>query len=122
MPEAGLIPIPKKLAKLGVKDMVRISDGRMSGTASGTIVLHVCPETDENDVFSVIKDGDLIRLDVPGRKLDLLVDKHEIENRILKQPKKPDNHKRGYNKIFMDHVMQADDGVDFDFLKQNKDL
>ena len=60
MPEAGLIPIPKKLAKLGVKDMVRISDGRMSGTASGTIILHVCPETDEKGVLSVIKDGDLI--------------------------------------------------------------
>ncbi len=116
MPEAGLIPIPKKLAKLGIKDMVRISDGRMSGTASGTIVLHVCPETDENEVFSVIKDGDVIRLDVVNRSLDLLVDNNEINKRLSKKPKKQVIQKRGYNKLFMEHVMQADDGVDFDFL------
>ena len=116
MPEAGLIPIPKKLAKLGIKDMVRISDGRMSGTASGTIVLHVCPETDENDVFSVIKDGDIIRLDVVNRSLDLLVDNNEINKRLSKKPKKQVIHKRGYNKLFMEHVTQADSGVDFDFL------
>ena len=116
MPEAGLIPIPKKLAKLGIKDMVRISDGRMSGTASGTIVLHVCPETDENEVFSVIQDGDLIRLDVVNRSLDLLVDNNEINKRLSKKPKKQVIHKRGYNKLFMEHVTQADSGVDFDFL------
>ena len=116
MPEAGLIPIPKKLAKLGIKDMVRISDGRMSGTASGTIVLHVCPETDENEVFSVIKDGDIIRLDVVNRSLDLLVDNNEINKRLSKKPKKQVIHKRGYNKLFMEHVTQADRGVDFDFL------
>ena len=116
MPEAGLIPIPKKLAKLGIKDMVRISDGRMSGTASGTIVLHVCPETDENEVFSVIQDGDLIRLDVVNRSLDLLVDNNEINKRLSKKPKKQVIQKRGYNKLFMEHVTQADDGVDFDFL------
>ena len=116
MPEAGLIPIPKKLAKLGIKDMVRISDGRMSGTASGTIVLHVCPETDENEVFSVIKDGDIIRLDVVNRSLDLLVDNNEINKRLSKKPKKQVIHKRGYNKLFMEHVTQADSGVDFDFL------
>ncbi len=116
MPEAGLIPIPKKLAKLGIKDMVRISDGRMSGTASGTIVLHVCPETDENEVFSVIKDGDIIRLDVVNRSLDLLVDNNEINKRLSKKPKKQVIHKRGYNKLFMEHVTQADGGVDFDFL------
>ena len=116
MPEAGLIPIPKKLAKLGIKDMVRISDGRMSGTASGTIVLHVCPETDENEVFSVIKDGDVIRLDVVNRSLDLLVDNNEINKRLSKKPKKQVIQKRGYNKLFMEHVTQADGGVDFDFL------
>ena len=116
MPEAGLIPIPKKLAKLGIKDMVRISDGRMSGTASGTIVLHVCPETDENEAFSVIKDGDIIRLDVVNRSLDLLVDNNEINKRLSKKPKKQVIQKRGYNKLFMEHVTQADDGVDFDFL------
>ena len=116
MPEAGLIPIPKKLAKYGVKDMVRISDGRMSGTASGTIVLHVCPETDENQIFSIIQDGDLIRLDVVNRKLDLLVHTNEINKRLSKKQKKPSIQKRGYNKLFMEHVMQADDGVDFDFL------
>ena len=116
MPEAGLIPIPKKLAKVGVKDMVRISDGRMSGTASGTIILHVCPETDENDVFSIIKDGDLIRLDVKNRSINLLIDKDEIENRISKKSKTQFTERRGYNKLFMSHVMQADEGVDFDFL------
>ena len=116
MPEAGLIPIPKKLAKVGVKDMVRISDGRMSGTASGTIILHVCPETDENDVFSIIKDGDLIRLDVKNRSINLLIDKDEIENRISKKSKTQFPKRRGHNKLFMSHVMQADEGVDFDFL------
>ena len=116
MPEAGLIPIPKKLAKVGVKDMVRISDGRMSGTASGTIILHVCPETDENDIFSIIKDGDLIRLDVKNRSINLLIDKDEIENRISKKSKTQFTERRGYNKLFMSHVMQADEGVDFDFL------
>ena len=82
MPEAGLIPIPKKLARQGVKDMVRISDGRMSGTASGTIVLHVTPESYEKGPLAIVQNGDQIKLDVPNRKIDLLISEEEINKRI----------------------------------------
>ena len=116
MPEAGLIPIPKKLARQGVKDMVRISDGRMSGTASGTIVLHVTPESYEKGPLAVVKNGDLIKLDVPNRKIDLLISEDELNNRISKIS---DNRikRRGYNKLYMEEVTQANEGVDFKFLK-----
>ena len=115
MPEAGLIPIPKKLARQGVKDMVRISDGRMSGTASGTIILHVTPESYENGPLAIVQNGDLIKLDVPKRKIDLMISEEEIAERHLKR-KKVNMRRRGYNKIYMEHVTQADRGVDFDFL------
>ena len=115
MPEAGLIPIPKKLARQGVKDMVRISDGRMSGTASGTIVLHVTPESYENGPLAIVQDGDLIKLDVPNRRIDLKISEKEIAKRIKKK-EKLSIKRRGYNKIYMEHVTQADKGVDFDFL------
>ena len=115
MPEAGLIPIPKKLAKQGVKDMVRISDGRMSGTASGTIILHVTPESYENGPLAIVENGDLIKLDVPKRKIDLIISEEEIAERLLKR-KELSIRRRGYNKIYMEHVTQADRGVDFDFL------
>jgi dihydroxy-acid dehydratase len=115
MPEAGLIPIPKKLARQGVKDMVRISDGRMSGTASGTIILHVTPESYENGPLAIVQNGDIIKLDVPNRKIDLLISEKEIAERIKKKLKK-NIKRRGYNKIYMEHVTQADKGVDFDFL------
>ena len=115
MPEAGLIPIPKKLARQGVKDMVRISDGRMSGTASGTIVLHVTPESYENGPLAIVQDGDLIKLDVPNRRIDLKISEKEIAKRIKKK-EKMSIKRRGYNKIYMEHVTQADKGVDFDFL------
>jgi len=116
MPEAGLIPIPKKLAKQGVKDMVRISDGRMSGTASGTIVLHVTPESYEKGPLAIVQNGDLIKLDVPNRKIDLLISEVEMNNRISVLS---DNQikRRGYNKLYMEEVTQADEGVDFKFLK-----
>ena len=116
MPEAGLIPIPKKLARQGVKDMVRISDGRMSGTASGTIVLHVTPESYEKGPLAVVKNGDSIKLDVPNRKIDLLISEDELNNRISKIS---DNRikRRGYNKLYMEEVTQANEGVDFKFLK-----
>ena len=116
MPEAGLIPIPKKLARQGVKDMVRISDGRMSGTASGTIVLHVTPESYEKGPLAVVKNGDLIKLDVPNRKIDLLISEDELNNRISQIS---DNKikRRGYNKLYMEEVTQANEGVDFKFLK-----
>ena len=116
MPEAGLIPIPKKLARQGVKDMVRISDGRMSGTASGTIVLHVTPESYENGPLAVVKNGDLIKLDVPNRKIDLLISEDELNNRIS-QISENKIKRRGYNKLYMEEVTQANEGVDFKFLK-----
>ena len=117
MPEAGLIPIPKKLARQGVKDMVRISDGRMSGTASGTIVLHVCPEAAGGGTLNIVKSGDVIRLDVINRKIELLLSDEEIELRKLNKPLKKKSNRRGYNKLFYDEVLQADQGVDFQFLR-----
>lgn len=117
MPEAGLIPIPKKLARQGVKDMVRISDGRMSGTASGTIVLHVCPEAAVGGTLNIVKSGDVIRLDVINRKIELLLSDEEIELRKLNKPLKKKSNRRGYNKLFYDEVLQADQGVDFQFLR-----
>jgi len=117
MPEAGYIPIPKKLAQKGVKDMVRISDARMSGTAFGAIVLHVTPESALGGPLALVKNGDRIRLDVPGRKLELLVTDSELEQRrrAWKAPAGSKEDRRGYRKLFLDSVMQADRGCDFDF-------
>lgn len=117
MPEAGLIPIPKKLAKQGVKDMVRISDGRMSGTASGTIVLHVCPEAAAGGTLNIVESGDTIKLDVKNRSLELMISDEEIELRKKNKIMPPKIKRRGYNKIFHENVLQADKGVDFDFLR-----
>jgi dihydroxy-acid dehydratase len=118
MPEAGYIPIPKKLAQKGVKDMVRISDARMSGTAFGAIVLHVTPESALGGALALVKNGDRIRLDVPARKLELLVSEAELEKRrkAWKAPRPRREDQRGYRKLFMDTVTQADRGCDFDFL------
>ena len=120
MPEAGLIPIPKKLAKLGVKDMVRISDGRMSGTASGTIVLHVCPEAAAGGNLNIVESGDIIKLDVYKRLIELKLTDNEIKLRHDNKKNKKSVKRRGYNKIFFDSVLQADKGVDFDFLRPTK--
>jgi dihydroxy-acid dehydratase len=117
MPEAGLIPIPKKLAKQGVKDMVRISDGRMSGTASGTIVLHVCPEAAAGGTLNIVESGDTIKLDVKNRSLELMISEEEIELRKKNKIMPAKIKRRGYNKIFHENVLQADKGVDFDFLR-----
>lgn len=117
MPEAGLIPIPKKLAKMGVMDMVRISDGRMSGTGYGTIILHVAPESAVGGPLSLVQDGDLLKLSVSGRSLDLLVPDAELERRrqsLAANPPIP-RRERGYRKLFNDSVLQADQGCDFDF-------
>ncbi len=116
MPEAGLIPIPKKLARQGVKDMVRISDGRMSGTASGTIILHVCPEAAEGGPLALVQTGDQISLDVNARSLHLHVDEVALANRRKTLDLSRFIAKRGYHKLYMEHVLQADKGVDFDFL------
>jgi dihydroxy-acid dehydratase len=118
MPEAGYIPIPKRLAQQGVKDMVRISDARMSGTAFGTIVLHVSPESAIGGPLALVKTGDRIRLDVANRRLDLLVSDAELEKRRKdwRAPPVPDEARRGYAKLYREHVQQADEGCDFDFL------
>jgi dihydroxy-acid dehydratase len=118
MPEAGYIPIPKKLAQKGIKDMVRISDARMSGTAFGTIVLHVAPESAVGGPLALVQTGDRIRLDVAGRKLELLVSDAELDARRKDwaAPPVPDDAARGYAKLYREHVQQADEGCDFDFL------
>jgi dihydroxy-acid dehydratase len=116
MPEAGMLPIPKKLLARGVRDMVRISDARMSGTAFGTIVLHVAPEAAVGGPLGLVRDGDLIELDVPNRRLDLLVSDEELAaRRATWQPPAP-YYSRGYGRLYTDHVQQADKGCDFDFL------
>jgi dihydroxy-acid dehydratase len=121
MPEAGYLPIPKKLARAGVKDMVRISDARMSGTAFGTIVLHIAPESAEGGPLALVRNGDLIKLDVEGRRIDLLVEENELVKRRAEW--KPPAHvaaapaARGYNGLYLRTVTQADEGCDFDFLR-----
>lgn len=116
MPEAGYLPIPGKLAKAGVKDMIRISDARMSGTAFGTIILHVTPEAATGGPLGLVRHGDRIRLSVQNRTLDLLVSKDELEARRLDH-EPPMAPKRGYAKLYHDHVLPADAGCDFDFLQ-----
>jgi dihydroxy-acid dehydratase len=118
MPEAGYLPIPKKLARAGVKDMVRISDARMSGTAYGTIVLHVTPEAAEGGPLALVRDGDRIRISVADRRLDLLVSDAELARRYEESDPKSvqPRYGRGYRNLYMTHVTQADQGVDFDFL------
>ena len=120
MPEAGLIPIPKKLAKQGVKDMVRISDGRMSGTAAGTIILHVCPEAAAGGTLDIVESGDIIKLDVKQRLLELKLSDEEIANRKKSKKSNTEMKRRGYDKIFHESVLQADKGADFDFLRPVK--
>ena len=121
MPEAGYLPIPKKLAVAGVKDMVRISDARMSGTAFGTIVLHVTPEASAGGPLALVRTGDRIRLSVQERRVDLLVDEAELARRRAALPARPALAARGYAKLYQDHVMQADAGCDFDFLRGAKE-
>jgi dihydroxy-acid dehydratase len=117
MPEAGYIPIPMKLARAGVKDIVRISDGRMSGTAYGTIVLHVTPESAVGGPLAWVRNGDRVRLSVKNRELSLLVSDAELAQRMKDQPVRAPVAERGYQKLFLDTVMQADSGADFDFLR-----
>ena len=117
MPEAGMLPIPKKLARAGVKDMIRISDGRMSGTASGTVVLHVSPESAVGGPLAWVRSGDRIRLSLRRRELTWLVDPHEIEARKAAAPCAVPQAERGYHKLFLEQVLQAEQGVDFAFLR-----
>lgn len=116
MPEAGYLPIPKKLGQSGVKDMVRISDARMSGTAFGTIVLHISPEAAEGGPLALVKNGDRIRLDTAGRRIDLLVEEAELARRRATLPPPPAIPPRGYAKLWFETVTQAERGCDFAFL------
>lgn len=116
MPEAGYIPIPKKLAKAGVRDMVRISDARMSGTAFGTIVLHIAPESAAGGPLGAVRTGDMIALDAPGRTLTLEVAAGEIAARLSEATRAEDPEgPRGYARLYRSSVTQADRGCDFDF-------
>jgi dihydroxy-acid dehydratase len=117
MPEAGYLPIPRKLSRAGVKDMLRISDARMSGTAYGTVVLHVTPEAAAGGPLGLVRQGDRIRVSVKERRLDLLVDDAELGRRRAAGASGDARPRRGYRKLFLDHVLQADEGCDFDFLR-----
>ncbi|MGE0238847.1 MAG: dihydroxy-acid dehydratase, partial [Parvibaculaceae bacterium] len=116
MPEAGYLPIPAKLARAGVKDMVRISDARMSGTAYGTIVLHVTPDASSGGPLALVCNGDRIRLSVQERKIELLVDADELGRREADRPARAIPARRGYARLYDEQILQADAGCDFDFL------
>jgi dihydroxy-acid dehydratase len=118
MPEAGYLPIPQKLARAGLKDMVRISDARMSGTAYGTIVLHVSPEAAVGGPLALVRNGDRIKLSVKERRIDLLVSEAELQKRKSAWQPPVTPPARGYAKLYMDHVLQAEHGCDFDFLRK----
>ncbi|MDB5815668.1 MAG: dihydroxy-acid dehydratase [Rhodocyclales bacterium] len=117
MPEWGQLPIPKKLVAEGVSDMVRISDARMSGTSYGACILHVAPESFIGGPLALVRDGDLIALDVPARSLNLLVDDAELARRRAAWQRPAPHHARGYARLFETHVTQANEGCDFDFLQ-----
>jgi dihydroxy-acid dehydratase len=112
------MPLPRKLLERGVKDMVRISDARMSGTAFGTVVLHVAPEADAGGPLALVRDGDEISLDGPGRRLELLVSEEELARRAQawQRSRPPQKYSRGYYRLYVEHVTQADRGCDLDFL------
>jgi dihydroxy-acid dehydratase len=120
MAEVGNMPLPAKLLKQGVSDMVRISDARMSGTAYGTVILHVAPEAAAGGALALVRDGDLIDLDVAGRRLELLVSEEELaaRRRDWKPPAQPEG---GYQSLYVERVLQADQGCDFDFLVGRRD-
>ena len=121
MPEWGSIPIPYKLLQQGVRDMVRISDSRMSGTSAGTIVLHVAPEAAIGGPLALVRDGDIIALDAEARTLSLLIDAREFEQRRAAWQRPAARHTRGYPRLYAEHVLQPDQGCDFDFLRPMSD-
>jgi len=117
MPEAGSLPIPRKLLAAGVRDMVRVSDARMSGTAGGTVVLHVAPEAAVGGPLALVQEGDEIVLDAGARRLDLLVPEAELARRRAAWRRPPPSLARGYRRLYVEHVLQAPQGCDFDFLR-----
>lgn len=119
MPESGYLPIPRKLSAQGVKDIIRISDARMSGTAFGTIVLHVAPEAAIGGPLALVRNGDRIRLSVRNQAIDLLVPDDELARRRAEfvSPVVPADRRRGYDRLHAQEVLQADLGCDFDFLR-----
>jgi dihydroxy-acid dehydratase len=117
MPEWGQLPIPKKLLQQGVRDMLRVSDARMSGTSYGACVLHVAPESHVGGPLAFVRDGDLIELDVPARRIELKVDAAELAKRRAGWTRPPARYSRGFGALYLEHVTQADQGCDFDFLE-----
>jgi dihydroxy-acid dehydratase len=117
MPEWGMLPVPKKLQKAGVTDMVRVSDARMSGTGYGTVVLHVAPEAAVGGPLALVRSGDRVALDVPARRLDLRVGEAELAERRRAWSPPPSPHRRGFTRLHLDTVLQADEGCDLDFLR-----
>jgi dihydroxy-acid dehydratase len=117
MPEWGHLPIPAKLLKAGVKDMVRLSDARISGTSFGTIIVHISPESAVGGPLAIVRDGDEIELDVAARRLELRVSEAEIQARLSRWKVPAPHYTRGYGKLFLDHILQAHQGCDFDFLR-----
>jgi dihydroxyacid dehydratase/phosphogluconate dehydratase len=120
MPEWGMMPIPRKLLKQGVRDMVRISDSRMSGTSYGTCVLHVSPEAAVGGPLALVRDGDMIELDVKARRIHLRVSDEELARRKLKWKPPENRYERGYGKLFAAEITQAHEGCDFRFLHAGK--
>ncbi|MBV8790836.1 MAG: dihydroxy-acid dehydratase, partial [Pseudolabrys sp.] len=117
MPEAGYLPIPKKLAAAGVKDMIRISDARMSGTAFGTIVLHVTPDAASGGPLGLVRTGDRIKLSVKNKRIELLVDDAELKKRAAAAKTAAEKPARGYAKLYAQEILGADQGCDFAFLR-----
>jgi dihydroxy-acid dehydratase len=118
MPEWGQLPIPKKLLAKGVRDMLRISDARMSGTSYGACVLHVAPESWVGGPLALVRDGDVIEIDVPGRRLTLKVSDEELARRKAAWRPPAQRYGRGYGAMFARHITQANEGCDFDFLER----
>lgn len=117
MPEAGYLPIPKKLGRAGVKDMLRLSDARMSGTAYGSIVLHIAPDAAAGGPLALVETGDRIRLSVEQRELELMVAPDELARRQQALPPPPPLPARGHDRLYQEQILQADEGCDFRFLK-----
>jgi dihydroxy-acid dehydratase len=116
MPEYGNLPIPAKLLQKGVTDMVRISDARMSGTSYGTVLLHVSPESAVGGPLAIVQNGDEIRLDAANRQVNLLLPEEEMQRRLAAWKPRERHYDRGYGRLYVDHILQAHQGCDFDFL------